>query len=222
MADPTNAVRPREFVIVGAGGFGREMATFLNDCWPSDSFRIRGFLAQETDAVVQNRVRYPILGDPDTYQPRTTEQFLLAIGAVPSRRRVVEALTSRGGEFVSFIHPTAVIASGATIGTGCVLAPHTMVSNGASLANYTLLNYYASAGHDSVLGRFSVLSPYATLNGHAIVEEHVFVGTHAVVAPGVRVGQHSVVGAGAIVLQDVAARSFVRGVPAKASERNQD
>jgi acetyltransferase-like isoleucine patch superfamily enzyme len=49
--------------------------------------------------------------------------------------------------------------------------------------------------------------------------DRVSVGAGATIIPGVRLGDDSTVAAGAVVTRDVEAKSFVRGVPARACDR---
>jgi len=204
-----------DLLIVGAGGFGRELYGWLWDCLPKEKYRLKGFLCQDERELQGHGIDAPVCGEPATYEPQPNDRFLLAVGDVAARRRVVESLCSRNAQFLTMIHPTAVVASTAQIGQGVVLYPNTVVSNCADVADFVLLNLYSSAGHDSKVGRHSAVSPYATLNGFAVIEEDVFLGTHSTVGPRIRVGRQSKVCANTAVLQDVPPNSFVFGVPGK-------
>ncbi len=205
-----------DIVIVGAGGFGRELLAWCPDCFPSDRYRIKGFLANTDDDVVAcGETSFPILGSPESYCPKETERFLLAIGDVAARRRIVESLRKRRAEFLTMIHPTAVIAPTVSLGKGTVVYPNVVLANGAVLDDFVLMSNFASAGHDSRAGRYCNLCPYATLNGAAVLEDEVFVGTHATVGPGVRVGRGSRISANTAVLRNAPRDSFVFGVPGK-------
>lgn len=206
-------------VIVGAGGFGRETLRWAHDAWPDLAPRIAGFLsASEHDLRHRERLP-PILGDPVDFQPRADDALLLAIGIPFVRRRVAELLETRGGTFVTLIHPTATVASSATIGAGSILCPNSVVSDSARLGRHVLVNYHASLGHDASAGDFAVLSPYATLGGDAHIDEDVFLGMHATVGPGVRVGARSKVSANSSALSNAAAESIIYGVPGRISPR---
>jgi acetyltransferase-like isoleucine patch superfamily enzyme len=49
-----------------------------------------------------------------------------------------------------------------------------------------------------------------------VIGDRVFIGANAVVNMGVTIGDEAVIGAGAVVTKDVAARTVVAGVPARA------
>jgi sugar O-acyltransferase (sialic acid O-acetyltransferase NeuD family) len=200
----------QRIVIVGAGGFGREVWHWARDAWPEARRRIAGFLS--ADPAPRDGRGPGIIGAPDEYSPRPGEGFFLAIGIPGVRRRVAESLRARGAEFPTLIHPTAIVASTATIGAGCILCPGAIVSDAAVLGACVLMNYHSSLGHDAAAGGYRVLSPYAALGGHARVAEDVL---HASVGPGRTVGARSKVSAGPAALSDAPADCIVYGVPGR-------
>lgn len=203
----------RQLIIVGAGGFGRELHSMLWDCFSQDQFAFKGFLADSPTDL--SDALGPVLDSPNDYHPQSDDRFLLAIGSMPAREAVITAIRAHGGEFVSFIHPLAYVAATSSIATGAVIYPHAVVSNRAELGEFVHLNYYASAGHDTRIGRCCLLAPYATLNGMTTLEDYVYLSTHATVVVGRRVGTYSKVSANSTVQHDVPPRSLVFGVPGK-------
>ena len=208
-----------DVIIVGAGGFAREIVPWLWECFSPDEIRLKGFLARNQHELRNFELGASVIGDPESYMPHKNDRFILAIGDIDARRRTVEALTQHGASFLTVIHPTAVVAKSAVIGEGAVLYPFVTVSNGANLADFVHLSLYASAGHDSNVGRFCLLSPYATLNGFAVLKEEVFMGSHSVVGPGHTVERESRISANTSVLHDISALSFVHGVPGRSTKR---
>jgi sugar O-acyltransferase (sialic acid O-acetyltransferase NeuD family) len=204
-----------ELVIVGAGGFAREIRELAPHCFASGSIRIKGFLSSNPRDFDNYQVDEPILDDPEHYAPTENDQFVLAVGDVQLRKRLSAALKARGAKFVSLIHPTALVARTAQLGEGCVLYPYSVVMNAARLDDFVLLNLHASAGHDTQIGKYCNLCPYATINGFSTLEPEVFMGTHSCVLPGRRVGSGSKISAGSVAAHDVGPRTLVYGVPGK-------
>lgn len=206
-------------IVVGSGGFAREVVQWVRDAWPAHVSRLAGFLSADGRTNRVGPGGLEILADPVDYAPRPGDGLLLAIGIPETRRRVAEALEARGGRFLTLIHPTAIVAATATIGSGSILCPYAVVSDSARVGRHVLLNYHASLGHDASAGDFAVLSPYAAIGGNAHVDDDVFMGMHASVGPGRRVGERSRLSANSCALADAPADSIVFGVPGRIAPR---
>ncbi len=208
-------------IIVGAGGFGREVLQWARDAWPAHAHLIAGFLSANADCFKN----YPshsglkIFADPEDFKPDPGDALLLAIGIPESRRRVAETLGSQGATFLTLIHPTAIVAPTARIGEGSILCPYSIVSDSACLGRLVVLNYHTSLGHDASAGDYSVLSPYATLGGGAVIAEDFFMGMHSSIGPGKKVGARSKVSANSAALNHAPEDSIVYGVPGRSMPR---
>jgi sugar O-acyltransferase (sialic acid O-acetyltransferase NeuD family) len=221
--EPGIRLRPpsdcRRLVIVGAGGFGREVLQWARDSWPDHAGRIAGFLSDDPKRLDGFSTGLTILGPVASYEKLSGDYLLLGIGVAYSRRMVAERLIARGAEFVTLVHPTAVVAESARIGRGSIVCPGAIVSDSATLGECVLMNYHTSLGHDASAGDFAVLSPYATLGGAASIGNDVFLGLHAAVGPGVSVGKRSKISANSCALSSVPPDSLVYGVPGRVSPR---
>ena len=202
-------------LIVGAGGFGREVLCWIRDTWPEHQNQIAGFLAADDPASKSLPCRLSILASPLTYEPEPEDLLLLAIGIPRARRAVAESLLAKGSRFLTLVHPTAILAPSATIGIGSIVCPFSVVSDAARIGRFALLNYHSSLGHDASVGDYAVLSPYATLGGNAHVHDDVFMGLHATVGPGRTIGSRSKISANSCALADVPPESMVYGSPGR-------
>jgi len=205
----------QRILIVGAGGFGREVLQWARAAWPEAAARTAGFLSADPRILAGHACPLPVIGDPDTFEPQPGDGLLLAIGIPGVRRRVAERLLGRGADFLTLIHPAAVVVPTARIGPGVIVCPQAIVSDSAALGRFAVVNYHASVAHDSSVGDFAVLSPYATLAGGARVGDDAFLGLHASVGPGVSVGPRSKVAANSCALADAPPDSLVHGVPGR-------
>lgn len=212
----------RRILIVGAGGFGREVLRWARDAWPDHADKIAGFLSADPSVLRDYETGVPLLGSPAAFMPEPGDGFLLAIGIPGVRRRVTEDLERRGALFLTLVHPTAIVLPTATIGNGSIVCPYAIVSDACRLGRFVLMNYHSSLGHDATAGDFSVLSPYATLGGNAHIEDDVFLGLHASVGPGKTVGSGSRVSANSCALANAPPASIVFGVPGRIAPRLAD
>jgi sugar O-acyltransferase (sialic acid O-acetyltransferase NeuD family) len=204
-------------VLVGAGGLGRDLLNYvLEIIRPSAHMRVKGFLDDNPGALRNHRCELPILGSILDYRVEPHDRFVMAIGDPVKRAELIREMEARGARFMTIIHPTAYVASNATIGTGCIVGPFCAIGSDARVGDHVLLTWYSSLAHDSIVHPFAVLSPYSTANGGAVLEEGVFLGTHAVVHPMIRVGAWSKVTSGSVVYRDVPPNRLAMGNPAKA------
>jgi len=205
-----------KIIIVGAGGFAREVYSWANDAFSKENYKIKGFLSYNQKDLDGFNVKVGVLGNDDNYKIDKNDLFIIAIGNIDIKKRAVKKLKKRGAKFISLIHPTSLINPTATIGEGVVICPYCLISDNVQVDDFVMMNTYASCGHDVKVGKYSILSPYVALNGFVKLENEVFVGTHATVIAYKKVGFKSKIGANSVVIKDVLANRTVIGVPGKA------
>jgi sugar O-acyltransferase (sialic acid O-acetyltransferase NeuD family) len=199
-------------IIVGAGGFGREVLQYVLDRGESE---VIGFVDDREAAVHEVPVLPVWLGSLDSHVIDHTAHYVIGIGKPSLRASISARLEAAGAAFVSVIHPSAYVPPTANIGVGCVIAPGAHLGPHARLGPHAVLNVLSSVGHDATVGRATVLSPYAVINGAAVLGDGVLLGTRATVLIGVRIGEQAQVAAGAVVYRDVEAYALAQGDPAR-------
>lgn len=210
----------RRLLIIGAGGFGREVL-WTAQVIPSETrdWEVGGFLDDNPEAaqqqLQQRGIQVPVLGPVSEYQPRRGDCFVCAVASPEQRLRLCAMLMERGAEFVRLIHPTALVAPSARLGVGVILQAYSLVSTNASVGDFVILNTFSEIGHDAVVEEGCTLSSHCDVTGNVRLERGVFLGSHASILPGVTVGEFAKVGAGSVVARRVLPRQTVMGVPAK-------
>jgi len=205
----------KHLVIVGAGGFGREMfGTAREAVGYGSEFDVKGFLDAKSTAL-DGFVGYPpIVGSPDSYVPAGDDVFITALGSIASRRHCVEVLEKKGAKFISIIHRTATIGPNVVIGEGSFIAPHVSLTVDIAVGRHVSVFHSSSVGHDTVLGDFSHVYAQCSVGGAVKVGEGAVIYPGSVVAPRRKIGADAVVGAGSAVFVDVDPGVTVLGNPA--------
>lgn len=204
-----------DIVILGAGGFGREVYLWAKDSFPDDQYKIKGFLDDNPNVLNNYNIDIDIIGNIGSYKIKDQDRLLIAIGDIDVKKRLVTELKKKGAKFLTLIHPTAIVTNTAKIGQGVIICPFVIVGDHARLDDFVISNVYSSCGHDSKIGKYCILSPYAAVTGFSILEDEVFLGTHSTVIPGKKVGYRSKVSANSVVMRDVPSNKIVFGVPGK-------
>ena len=205
-----------EFIVVGGGGFGREVACWmLNVLEAGGHGRVSGYLADGASASEKFPKGVGCIGSIVDFVPRDGQSLLLAVGSPKAKRDLAESLMARGAEFATLIHPTAVVAATARVGKGTILCPHAVVSANAEIEEFVTVNICSSVGHDARVGRYSTLSAHVDLTGGVVLGSAVSIGSGARVLPGRQVGEGATIGAGAIVMRNVREHTTVYAPAAK-------
>ena len=206
----------KKLVIAGAGGCGREVLQWALAALPcQNEWHIAGFIDDNPNALDNYDTGYTLLGGISSWQPQHDEVFVCAIGSPDIKKRVAQALQERGAQFASIIHPTAIIATTATLGMGVVLSPFTTVSADAVVGDHVFLNLNTSIGHDARVGCYSTLSSYVDVTGFVTVGDGVFAGSHVSIVPNIRIGENAFLCAGSVIMTHVKQGQKMLGNPAR-------
>lgn len=205
----------KNLIIIAAGGMGR---TFYDIARESvgygTEFVIKGFIDDNLSALDGFSGYPPILGKIDEYVPETEDVFTCSIGSI-ARKKCMESIMSKGGEFVTLIHNTARIGTNVKMGKGNVVAAYTSIGADASIGNYNLIQAYTVVGHDVKIGDWNRIDTHVTCVGGTEIKNCADIYTSAVLNHGVVVEDNAHVGALSFVIRRVKEGTTVMGNPAK-------
>lgn len=205
----------KELIIVGAGGFGRELYNYAQgSIGYGKDFIIKGFLDFNQHALDRFCNYPPILGNDVDYEIQNDDVFVLAIGNVRVKQKSIVSLTNRGAIFYTLIHKTAIINSNVEMGDGCVIMPHAVIGSDAKIGSHTLIQANAVVAHDVKIGECCRLDCFTTCVGGVIIGNFVTLHTSSVINHKVKIGDFATVGACSFVIRNVQENATVFGVPA--------
>jgi sugar O-acyltransferase (sialic acid O-acetyltransferase NeuD family) len=203
-------------VIVGAGGFGREVAALVEAVnRQASSWSLAGFVDDDPSRHGDTVMGYSVRGDVYWLAQQTDLRFVIAIGDGAARRRIAERLRPSAATAASLLHPSVSIHRTAEVAPGTIACRGVASTVHFEIGPHVILNLNCTIGHDSVLGAFVTLHPGVHVSGAVHLAAGVTLGTGAVVLPGVRIGAHTTVGAGAVVTDDLPPHCTAVGTPAR-------
>jgi sugar O-acyltransferase (sialic acid O-acetyltransferase NeuD family) len=209
VADSNDASAVR--LIVGAGGFGREVFELLTY---ELGVTVQGFL-DDGHPPASPPLKATHLGGV-AVPAHHDVPCVVAVGYPPSKRAVAESLDEIGRPVSPpVVHPRAEVGRAVELADGSIVTAGVVATTNIRCAPFTTLHPGALLGHDVVCDRYVSVMPGAAISGNVHLSEGVFVGTNAAILQGVRVGPWAVVGAGAVVTEDVDPGLTVVGVPAQ-------
>ena len=204
-----------KILIVGAGGHGQVVADILQaQRVAGDDVDVIGFVDDDPALEGQDRLGRPILGNLAAITEIGHDAVVLAVGDNTRRACLDQDLRRAGQRFATAQHPSALIASGTSVGDGSMICARVVVGCCSRVGRGVILNTACTVDHHARLDDFVHVAPGVHLGGDVSIGSRSMLGIGAIVLPGVSIGCGAVVGAGAVVTRDVAAGATVVGVPA--------
>ena len=211
-------------IIVGASGFGREVAWLIERINRSKpTWEMLGFLDDNMDLQNVNVNGYPVLGmlKDAIYYPEVF--FVCAIGSAKIRRMVISKLLEINSKikFGTLIDPSVDVSEYNQIGEGTIICAHTILTVNIKVGKHVIINLDCTIGHDAILEDFVTVYPSVNISGITCIGEGSELGTGAQIIQQKNVGRNSIIGAGAVVVKDIPENCVAVGAPAKPIKANE-
>lgn len=206
-------------VIVGAGGFGREVSSWIesiNEIKPT--FKITGYyddnISLEGTKILN---RYPYLGTLVELD-NTGEKInaVIAIGNPKAVWQVKNKLNNPNLIFPTIIHPSTITYGDSyKVGEGNLIGPYSIISCDVKIGNFNIFNTYVSVGHDTVIESYNVMNPRVLISGNCKIGNRNLFGLNSAMIQGKTLGDENTLGPGSILYASKKNNSLLIGNPAK-------
>ncbi len=204
-----------DLIIVGAGGFGREVAWLALEA--SKQYRVLGFLDDRKDIPDSGLGGLALLGAIDEWEKFGSASFVLAIGSPRTRAKIADRMATGRSQpqFATLIHRSLCNGPVCEFGPGSIVCAGCILTTNISVGQHTIINIGCTIGHDVRIGSFVTLAPNVSVSGCVTLLDGVEVGTSAAIMQGLTIGKGSMLGMGSVLTKDVPGCSLYFGVPAK-------
>ncbi len=214
----------KKIVIIGAGGFGREVLDVVDACNVREEvYDPLGFIVDpqygKAGSIINDK---PILGGFDWLEEHANEVYVTCgVGPPHQRYQLIQRASKLNCQFITLIHPSAITTRWTTMGAGVVITAGCILTNQIQIGNHVHINLDCTVGHNAILQDFVTLAPGVHISGNITLETGCYIGTGANIIEKLRVGEWSTIGAGSVIVKDVPANSTVVGVPGKAIKQKE-
>lgn len=204
-------------IIVGAGGFGKEIAFLLQQ---QNEYQWVGFVddrkSEQSDVLGK-----PVIGKiADLLQVKTPMAVFLGIAAPTVKESIYEQLRQNPHLlFPNLFAPSALIGLNVQLGIGNILMPYTTYTADISIGDFNMINIGSTIGHDSIIGSYNAIFPNVNISGAVTLGDKNELGVGTKIIQERSIGDGNIIGAGSVVIRDIPHHSKWMGVPAKIIER---
>jgi sugar O-acyltransferase (sialic acid O-acetyltransferase NeuD family) len=208
----------KELYILGAGGFGREVAWLvsrINDVQPT--WDLKGFIDNNSNFYGKLLDGYYVIGDDEYLLSIKREIWIVCtVASAKVRKKIIEHFIGHPNiKFATLIDPSVIHSNLISVGEGSIICAGTIISVDISIGKHVIINLDCTIGHDGVIKDFVTINPSVNVSGNTVIEKCVELGTGTQIIQGIHIGEESIIGAGSVVIRNIPDKCTAVGSPAK-------
>lgn len=206
----------KDLYIIGAGGFGREVAWLverINNVQPT--WNLKGFIDDNESLWGRYEDDYRIIGGCDYLLSLDEVYVVCAVGSARVRKIIIEKLKDSAVKFATVVDPSVILSKRVEIGDGTIICAGTVITVDIKIGKHVIINLDCTIGHDAILEDYVTVYPSVNISGNTHISECSELGTGMQIIQGKKIGSNVIVGAGAVVVKDCIESGTYVGSPAK-------
>lgn len=206
----------KDLYIIGAGGFGREVAWIverINSIKPT--WNLKGFIDDNETLWGSIEGEYHVLGGCEHLSTLEDVYAVCAVGSSNVRKKIIEKLKDTSVKFATLVDPSVLYSNSVKIGEGAIVCAGTIITVDVNIGDHVIVNLDCTIGHDAVIDNFVTIYPSVNVSGNVLIGECSELGTGTQIIQGKKVISNTIIGAGAIVVKDCIESGTYVGSPAK-------
>lgn len=168
-------------IIVGSSRLGLDILQLIENSHSCFEYVFSGYVDDQGPAPLYQDVNMMYLGKVKDLIVQPKDKYIIAVDSVALRIKLVEFISGAGGNFLSYIHPTAVLGNSVTKGEGVFVGPYCFVADHCHLGSF------------SVLKSRNLIRKYASIGMFCLLAENALVGKGISLGVGNYLGEGSVI-----------------------------
>ncbi len=210
----------KNLVLIGGGGNALVILSTIMDINNiKKQFKVIGFL--DDKKVKLRNIKY--LGkinkkNINSLLKNRNINFIWTLRSVNLQKQHIKKLINLNipeRNFVTIIHPTAVVSSMAKIGKGVTIQPYVNIGPNVKIGNHVHIFAQAMIGHDTKLGSYVYVANNVSIGAKINVGEGVYFGSNSTIIEKIKIFKWSIIGMGSVLLKNVNSQKIMVGNPAK-------
>lgn len=199
----------KEIILIGAGGHAKVVVDIL---------RLNGYsnILVFDDNLKGKFKGLNIVGKLEDLKNYIGYNAIIAIGNNNVRKEIAENFNLN---YVSCVHPSAIIAEDVSIGEGTVIMANAIINSDSVVGKHCIINSGVIIEHDNELNNYVHVSPGAKLGGTVEIGSESWIGIGATVKNNIKITNNVIIGAGATVVKDCLIEGIYIGTPAEKKGR---
>ena len=196
----------KKIIIIGSGGHAAEIVDYINYINSISSeiiYEITGIIDESKSFYNHYMFKNKFLGNLKNHTVTQDNYYVIAIGNLDIRKKIIEDLKIKNANFETIIHPTALISSTAEIGKGCLISHNVSIGPKVIISDFCILNSRSTIGHDSQIGENNFIGPKVVTGGFSKIGNHNFLGTNVSVLPKINIGNNNKLMAGMTIHNNI-------------------
>lgn len=196
----------KHLIIVGCGSHAAEIVDYIdhiNNHSNNLEYVINGMIDNTKKHYIHYNYKEEFMGSIDDHLVNKDICYVMGIGNLSIRTKVLQEFKLKGASFTTIIHPSALVSKSAQIGEGSIISHNVSIGPKAIIGSFNVINSRCTIGHDARVGDNNFLSPQVVLGGYAQIGNNNLLGTNSCLIPDITMGNNNKIMAGMAVLNKV-------------------
>lgn len=204
----------KDVYIIGASGFGREVAWLLEEL---EEWNILGFIDDNKDIRGKIINNIHVIGGIDFLKNKNEKtNVVIAIGNPQVREKIFNELKNNENLiFPNIIARNVKMSKYINLGIGNIICEGNILTTNIEIGNFNHINLSCTIGHDVILENYVTAYPGVNISGNVKIGNNSEIGTGSKIIQGKNISSNTIIGAGSVIVKDLCEKGTYVGVPVK-------